>query len=67
MGPQTDNLDSFDVVQYLIYEPVLDGNPAGYGAGKVSDKSLVRRGILIGIPCQDFEQALRLRFESGMR
>jgi len=67
MGPQTDDLDSLDVVQHLVHEPVLDVDPARYGAGKVSNESLVRRGIRIGIPCQDCEKALRLRFKSGTR
>jgi hypothetical protein len=39
----------------LVYEPVLDVDPARYGAGEVSDKSLERRGIVIGIPYQNFE------------
>lgn len=67
VGPQTDDLDGLDVVQHLVHEPVLDGDPARYSAGKVSDKSLVRRGILIGIPRQDFKKTLRLRFEPGTR
>lgn len=27
MGPQTDDLDGLDVVQYLVYKSVLDANP----------------------------------------
>ena len=65
MGPQTDDLDSLDVVQHLVHQPSLDVDPTRYGAGKVPNESLVRRGILIGIPRQDWEKALRLRFESG--
>lgn len=28
MGPQPDDLDSLDVGQHLVYDPVLDGDPA---------------------------------------
>ncbi|CBE67136.1 protein of unknown function [Candidatus Methylomirabilis oxygeniifera] len=27
-SPQTDDLDSLDVVQHLVYEPVLNADPA---------------------------------------
>ena len=58
--PATNDLDGLDVVQHLVHKPVLDGDPARYGTGKVSNESLVWRGILMGIPCQDFEQVQRL-------
>lgn len=67
MGPQTDDLDGLDVVQHLVHKSVLDSDPAREGAGEVSNESLVRRGILIGILFEDFKKALGLRFESGTR
>ena len=48
--------------EFLLVSPHMQdyGDPARYGAGKVSDESFVRRRILIGIPCQDCEQVQRL-------
>jgi len=65
--PHPDDLDGFDIVQNLVYEPVLDVDPTGEGAGKVTDQLFVWWWCLKGIAREDVEELLGLGLEARAR
>lgn len=49
MSPHPDDLHSFNVVEDLVDEPMLDVDAAGKGAVEITDEFLVRRRVLVWI------------------
>src|SRR3954463_12939824 len=47
--PHPDHLDHPPLLLHLIYQPVLDVDPARVGAGEVAQELLVRRRRLVGV------------------
>ncbi len=67
MGPQTDDFDRTDRLQYLIHQAVLDVDPPGIGASEVADEFLIRRRGLIGVVAEEVKQGFGFRTESRRR
>ncbi len=62
MCPHADDFHCFDVIKYLVNQPVLDVYSSGACSGQISQKLLIWRGSLIGIFFEDFEKARCLMF-----
>jgi hypothetical protein len=61
VGPQPEHLDGALVVDNLVDDATLDVDPAGAGAGQVSDEPLERRRSLVRVNGENGQYLLGLR------
>ena len=63
MCPHADDLHPFIAWKYLVYEAVLDINPAGIGPGQIANKLFKWGRGLKRVSSQDLEQKFRFGAE----